>query len=202
VIIPAAGFGTRVGSPPAKELLPHPKYKMSFLEKALERVLSSGAKPLVISRVDKTHLNRWLFESKIPHILVTPTFEWVETVMLSSPYWVEKNLLLLPDADFSPETIIHNLLHDLDHFDLSFGVFDVLDIQKWGAVIESDGKFFITEKYKSSQPGTAWGLIAFQKGTANQFWEIYQQSQLTHQWLELAFKLNLRRLDYFEDLTR
>ncbi len=175
---------------------------MSFIEKALERVSKAGARPLVISRVDKSYLNKWLLESKTPHILVTETHEWVETVMLSKPFWVEKNLLLLPDADFSPENIIEGLLDDLNQYELSFGVFDVLDIQKWGALKLLDEKIFITEKYKTSQAGTAWGFIAFRSSCASNFWEIYQQSQLTHQWLELPFLVSLQRLEYFEDLTR
>lgn len=200
VIIPCAGFGTRVGSPPAKELLKHPNYGMTFLEKALLRVSEAGATPLVISRFDKTILNDWLKEHEIPHLLVLPTSEWVETVLVSRPFWQKKNLLLLPDADFSPDSLILEMLEALDKFELSFATFSVDDLSLWGG-IKNDSELFVSEKLGDKVSGEAWGIIGW-RNDSQEFWAIYEKARISKSWEKVPAIPKIFKLDFYEDLTR
>lgn len=202
MIIPAAGLGTRVGSPPAKELLPHPKEEGTFIEVALRKARKFNSTPLVISRFDKNVLNNWLLENKIPHILVTKTSEWVETVILSKRYWKDKNLLLLPDTDFSPKEIISDLFLELDSKPLAFGVFDVENISLWGSLKSEQERRYISEKNRNHLPGKAWGLISFTKKGGDVFWPLYLESQLLKDWVEIPIEFSELHLLGFTDLTR
>jgi len=202
MIIPAAGLGTRVGSPPAKELLSHPKEDGSFLEVALKKASTHNLTPLVISRVDKIVLNDWLFKNQIPHILVTKTSEWVETVLLSKNYWREKNLLLLPDTEFSPEMIIQEMISELDSCSLIFATFEVDNISLWGSVKNEGNKNYISEKNKTPQKGRAWGLISFTKIAGDIFWPLYLKSQEKGDWVEMPVDFSEKSIGYFADLTR
>ncbi len=202
VIIPAAGLGTRVGSPPAKELLPHPKADGSFLDVALKRIKEINATPLVISRVDKIVLNEWLFINEIPHILITKTPEWVQTVLLSKNYWRKKNILLLPDADFLPAQILKDITLELDRFSLTFATFPVEDIRFWGSVKKEFGNNYVSEKNHQNQSGIAWGIIGFSKEAGEVFWPLYLESQLTRNWVQVPVDFSVLPLSYFVDLTR
>lgn len=202
VIIPAAGLGTRMGSPAAKELLPHPYYPMSFMEKALERVEKAGATPLVISRIDKSVLNSWLEEREVPHIQIEKTPEWVQSVWASRHYWGKKNLLLLPDTEFSPEKIMQDIFSDLETTELSLGVFSVENLSLWGGIKQEGERVFIAEKLSKIQAGLAWGLIGFQGDSGERFWQSYLSAQKTHEWTEVSLSLSLHHLEKFEDLTR
>ncbi len=202
VIIPAAGLGTRMGSPAAKELLPHPYYPMSFMEKALERVEKAGATPLVISRSDKGVLNSWLEEREVPHIQIEKTPEWVQSVWASRHYWGKKNLLLLPDTEFSPEKVIEDIFSDLETTELSLGVFSVENLSLWGGIKQEGERFFIAEKLSRSQAGLAWGLIGFQGHSGESFWQNYLAAQKTHEWTQVSQSVCLHQLEKFEDLTR
>ncbi|MGE3609213.1 MAG: hypothetical protein AB7I27_06460 [Bacteriovoracaceae bacterium] len=200
VIVPAAGLGTRVGSPPAKELMPHPNYPMNFLEKALLRIKEAEATALIISRFDKTVLNDWLMEREIPHLLVKPTTEWVETVQISSPFWQKKNLLLLPDADFSPAHILADMFDSLDQFEITLATFKVEDLSLWGGVMD-DEQFCISEKLDNKIAGLAWGLIGW-RGSNQEFWPSYEKARISKKWQRIFSTHQTFKLDYYEDLTR
>ena len=195
VIIPAAGFGTRVGSPPAKELLPHPHYPhLNFLEKAIERANFINAIPLVVTRTDKEVLNLWLEERQIPHLQVTQTSEWVESVRLTEMFWKKRNLLLLPDTDFSPESI----LEDLIEYEIGAGVFQVEDLRLWGGIEQNR----ISEKLSAGGPGLAWGVLSFSQEKGKFFWDLYEKAQKTQNWVSLPVNIEMLKLNWFKDLTR
>ncbi len=202
VIIPAAGLGTRVGSPAAKELLQHPYYSMSFMEKALERVDRAGASALVISRDDKKVLNDWLMEREVPHIQIKKTPEWVQTIWASRDYWGKKNLLLLPDTEFSPEHVMSEIFSDLDTYQVSFGVFSVENLSLWGGVKREGEDIYIAEKLANAESGLAWGLIGFQGESGESFWKNYLIAQSSKNWVKITQTVSMHRLEKFEDLTR
>ena len=108
-IIPMAGFGKRVGSPAAKELLLNPLSGKTFLETCVDLCEEYGLHPLIISRDNKDVLNQELeklfVNKKISYFTIEESFEWTQTVYASKEYWQKKNLLILPDVDFSPKDI-------------------------------------------------------------------------------------------------
>jgi hypothetical protein len=60
LLIPAAGFGQRIGSPPAKELLIRPNTNKAFIDWPLDLALEKNWRAVVISREDKTQLNDYI----------------------------------------------------------------------------------------------------------------------------------------------
>ncbi|MCX7674642.1 MAG: hypothetical protein N2Z70_02280 [Bdellovibrionaceae bacterium] len=141
MIIPAAGWGRRVGSPAAKELWPHPRFpERSYLSIALERAAQLKLKPLVLSRNTKSELNEWL-QAALPsdEFLILPeTREWVDTLLGSAPYWEEKNLLFLPDTWFEPLGLSQDLVLALEQFEWAWGLHQILpeSISSWGVLLQ------------------------------------------------------------------
>lgn len=202
VIVPAAGFGTRVGSPQAKELMLHPLFGVSFLEKCLERIANCGATPLVISRSDKVVLNDWLTSHAVSHLQITKTSEWVQTVLASQEFWQEKNLLLLPDTNFSPENILSKMFHSLNHSELVAATFEVDDLRLWGGIKSLKGKTFVSEKISQPESGSAWGILGFSKSGGGVFWPTYLKAQASKKWEQIDLSFATHELDSFKDLTR
>src|SRR3990167_336203 len=105
MLIPAAGLGTRVGSPEAKEMLPRPA-GVSFenepmITMALQLAAECEAKPHVITREEKVSLVKYLSKMRTPLAdliappisvqLVGATREWPDTLLLSRPAWSDYN---------------------------------------------------------------------------------------------------------------
>jgi dTDP-glucose pyrophosphorylase len=196
VLIPAAGFGTRVGSPPAKELLPHPQFpQKTFLDIALERINALNACPLVISREDKTTLNQNLLCRQISFLKIKSSTDWYDSIYQSRPWWQKKNLLLLPDTVFEPQNILEKLLSALETHELALSVFRVDDSSLWGGV-NLDQALTISEK-KPHYP-YAWGHLAFhEKVGADLFSKLNQKQYFKYEGPYQALQLH-----YFKDVTR
>jgi dTDP-glucose pyrophosphorylase len=206
-IIPAAGMGTRVGSPAAKELLPHPDFNGTFLDAILERCRRFKLYPLVISRDDKHALNQVLqakqLEGLLSFITLPATKEWTFTVSAVSQHFAAKNILLLPDASFHPEVIISDLLADLEQVDLALATFPVEQAQVWGCVESRGPVLAMSEKPKvASSPAVAWGLLAFRAQAGRELFELYKQTSITHDWIEYSKTYRMRSLYSFIDLQR
>lgn len=210
VVIPAAGYGQRVGSPPAKELMNHPHYKnLTFMDAAIQKIHEWGGEPFVITRKNKNALVEWLIQNNVSYFLIDESPEWVSTLIQSSFFWREKNLLLLPDSEFLPLNIGKLLIDDLDRYPMSVATHLVTDGQYWGTLkceenLESPFWTFY-EKYKNtSEPvSLAWGLIAF-RGTLEslKFWYQYEKSQISQTGVSVSFSLILRELEQYKDLQR
>jgi dTDP-glucose pyrophosphorylase len=206
-IIPAAGLGTRVGSPAAKELLPHPMGKKTFLETTLDLCDQFDLHPLVISRNNKQALNTKLVslqkQRNLSFLILPPTLEWTYTLHQSRAYFGKKNILLLPDAVFDPHHIIKELLADLDSYQLSFASFSVENPQKWGCLSIQDNNFYFCEKPLLSAPRLmAWGLIAFTDQSGGEFFNHYKETSFDHQWRPIYLSIKVRNLHQFIDLQR
>lgn len=202
IIIPAAGFGKRVGSPPAKELFPHPQTGKPLIEEALLKAKTVGA-PLVITRSDKTALIDYLVEQNVEHQLIDATREWSNTVLASEPYWLENNLLLLPDTDFTPLSILPNLIEGLKNHPVTLGVFPVQDASSWGMIKGDEKKLMIADKPRMGFSHIqAWGLIGFKKDVGVKLFSALAESNVDGSWKKTDLDFKTYKLANFVDLTR
>jgi dTDP-glucose pyrophosphorylase len=204
ILIPAAGFGTRVGSPEAKELLPDPSGQ-PLIESALGQAQARGWPVHVITRAEKKSLIEYLRRRsglEISIQLIRPSREWPDTLLLSKEHWRQRNILCLPDTRFSPESAIDQLVQS--PAELAAAVFDTSDASTWG-VLRSlpTGQLEICEKPRDHRPGQkAWGLLAFTPSAGHQLLNAQLASTLDHQWRTLDFSHEFIDLDWFKDLTR
>src|SRR5258708_92126 len=107
VLIPSAGFGKRMGNPPAKELFPDPETGRPLIEFAFHLAASCTATSVVITRRDKTQLREALETYPgLETILIERSAEWTDTVMQSEPAWGDLNVLIMPDTRFHPPEIV------------------------------------------------------------------------------------------------
>jgi hypothetical protein len=207
-IIPSAGYGHRVGRPPAKELLPHPEFKSkSYLEVAIEICEEFNLFPLIISRQDKDALNQFVLEKLGPSHLLTlsKTDEWTDSVKQSLDFWGDKNLLLLPDVFFSPRGAIHNILMALNHNEMVLGIHKIEPTTSplWGVVDTIKGTVWEKPTSVDAFQATAWGLIGFRGGKASkQFWIEYHLSFKEQRPVNLPTPFKFVELERFVDLTR
>jgi bifunctional N-acetylglucosamine-1-phosphate-uridyltransferase/glucosamine-1-phosphate-acetyltransferase GlmU-like protein len=196
-LIPAAGFGTRMGSPPAKELLHHPYFKnKNFLEICLESCQKLSVSPLVISRKDKTELNDFLSQNNIPFTLINQSLDWQDSILQSEFLWQEENLVLLPDTYFTPLSQVQKTLMKLKDVSLSFTYFKVSDSKNWGGIKFDSKEVLIVEKKTGFN--YAWGHLAFKKEIGSKLFK-----HLLH---DKEFKFHglfsAQMIDTFIDLTR
>jgi hypothetical protein len=197
VLIPAAGYGRRMGSPPAKELLSHPDFPdKNFMQIAIQRCLEVNLKPLVISRVDKTELNEYLFQHRIPFTLIENSEDWPETLLKSFNHWTLHSIVLLPDTTFKPEGILKNLADDLFSQSLSLSLFKIQDSSLWGGVGFDQNKIEISEKKIGYQ--YAWGHLAFHRNVGKELLERLHQKKN----FQFNDQFSVHHLEHFEDLTR
>lgn len=202
IIIPAAGFGKRVGSPPAKELFPHPTSGKPLIEEALLKAKTVG-QPLVITRPDKTELIEYLKQHSVDYYLIDATREWPNTVLLSQPHWLENNLLLLPDTDFLATIILSQLLEGLQTSPVTLGVFPVVDSGNWGMIKSDEHKLMIADKPRMGfSEMLAWGLIGFKKNVGEKLFSAISESNQDGSWKKTDLDYSVYKLMNFVDLTR
>ena len=178
IIIPAAGYGKRMGSVSAKELLPHPNSGKPFLLEAIQKHQALQAPFHIISRKDKIELNEFIYSLKkgstlhpgsilqqdfsplsdpidVPIELqcIEPSKEWPDTILQSKPYWTEWNLLVLPDADYHPLVTLKQL-EEFQKSDAAYSVlfftFNVENSSTWGMVRCATDFFEVVEKPQST----------------------------------------------------
>lgn len=184
VLIPAAGFGVRVGSPEAKELLLGPGGR-PLIDAALNQAKARGWPVHVITRGEKSSLIAYLESFKGVSIrvqVIEPSREWPDTVLKSEDYWHEKNLLCLPDTIYSPESIWDRLVSS--SADLAAGVFGPQDFAPWGVMRQAaSGYLEICEKPRDFREGMkAWGLMCFKKQSGRSLLTAQLESTFDHGW--------------------
>lgn len=209
MIVPCAGFGTRVGSPPAKELLINPQTHSPLIEHCLQVAEQNEWRSVLITRPEKKVLMDYVaireakksFQSQ--WVLVQKTAEWPESILKSADYWEEKNILILPDTTWSPAGIEKKLISALDHCDVAFGVFTSAEQGTWGTVSINDNVLHLCEKPTITRPHfQAWGLIAFRKNIGKILFSEILESTMDHQVKSLQLKAQTILMDSFSDLTR
>lgn len=204
VIIPAAGFGKRVGLSKSKELLYYKSEKFKIIEWSLRLCKKYEMLPVVISRKDKQDLNTFLssYGSELKLCLVEASEEWTHSVCLSVDYWADKNILLLPDSRFAPVHILKKIDQSLRKFDLSFATFKVQDPAQWGIVLPRDLE--IAEKpSKITKQFLAWGLIGFKKQAGLSLFEDLRISSKDRIFKKIKTQnVDFIPLESYQDITR
>lgn len=214
IIIPAAGFGTRMGMKPnqSKELLPDPVNNEPIIEWHLEKL---GKRDVhIITRAEKQDLIDYIFEKGLSTSIqiIEPKGEWASTVLESQKVWNEDNILVLPDTRWTlnegtlPEDIYPMIEKELETHDLVFAVHKVDDCRLWGkiqldpftkkplATVEKEDIAFKLE-------GLAWGLIGFKSKVGAELFQAYTEKG---KWFRFPknWKVKIIELESFKDITR
>jgi dTDP-glucose pyrophosphorylase len=208
-LIPAAGFGKRVGSPLSKEMLVDPASGAPIVDWSIHLALKNNLQPVIITRKEKINLRIYIEEHwpEAKVFLIEASKEWPHSVGLSESLWGEVNLMLLPDTRFEPQFSAGQLIEDCRQgWDLSFATFQVEDFKTWG-VVDMQSRFLrICEKPRdlmsNSEQFAAWGLFAFRKSCGAELFRGLLKSNLSHKWTEFSFKAQFHQLEYFRDITR
>lgn len=223
LIVPAAGYGIRVGRPLAKEMLPHPKTGNPLIVTSLEVAKNFNYSYHLITREEKTNLiafvKAYCEKHSIPLTIqeISPKGEWPQTVLSSSDFWHEKNILILPDSEFSPLNSVLRIEDSLNSNEIVLATFKVDDPKNWGCVRNiSEATFEICEKPQEpsldsiqiniskseEEQFLAWGLIGFKNEIGKELFQNLEDSNKSHLWKRLNFKCKKVTLDLYIDLTR
>ncbi len=165
LVLPAAGYGTRVGNPNSKEIFLGPS-GYPLIEASLYQARLRNWPVHVITRKEKTDLISYLLEYqkkyfnadqadgfKIEVQIIEPSREWPDTLLQSQKYWHSVNLLCLPDTIYEPEDIWYKLVEDVQQGLLkgrsnviSAALFSPDDLSKWGVMLGGDSQLLLCEK--------------------------------------------------------
>lgn len=212
VILPAAGFASRMGFPEAKEILINPQTGIEFIEFSLVQATKLQADVVVITRPEKKILLSWLekralsYPQKISIQLTGPTQEWPETVLKSQEMWGDFNWLILPDTDWTPVNALIDSLNEVRKKNPEVVYFTFPSSgQSWGFIKgqNNGNQIQLCEKPVELLSGfEAWGIIGFQKESGKELFTKHLQSTLDHQVKTLNVKYQLFSLQSFNDRTR
>jgi len=201
MIIPAAGFGTRVGMAPnqSKELL-FGLDGRPMIEFSLRLAETSGLVPVVITREEKLDLLGYLHKRGGVEVhVIEPQGEWPDTILSSAHLWGDINILCLPDTVFSPAAkVVKCMILGHQHWghDVSAACHAVNDPSNWGIV---SGRT-ITEKPQIKGPSHAWGLLGWKEAAGRDLFLNLRERGRTY-FVPGKFTGNYK-LDSFTDLTR
>ncbi len=214
LIIPAAGFGRRMGSPPAKELLLGSQ-GFPMIEFALGIGRKLAIPSLVIVRREKTELIDYL--QKHPMFAlgllqlqeIEPSAEWSATVLASQKSWVDHNLLVLPDTEFAPIDIVEKMFSSSKS--IQAAVFEVKDPKNWGVIQNIQAESFeIADKPENLEVtrAKAWGLLGFDKNAGEVLFQsilgsfLHGKQEAQSSFQRVPLSLEEFSLDCFFDLGR
>ncbi len=216
LILPAAGLGRRVGSPPAKELLLGPDGQ-PLIDWWLDLSESLEWPTLVIIRHAKVALQKHLQarqlrrqdcgKSKLTIALIEPSKEWAETPLRAKAYWRQRNILAFPDSRFSPVGAIVALNDELAQNSGCFATFAVDDGRQWGLINCNPAQQRLLICDKPTEPSgkvgdLAFGLLGFREDMGVVLLEALLDSHFDHQWREVRGKFSQVPLESYVDLTR
>lgn len=207
VLIPAAGFGKKIGSPKAKELLYYGKEDKPIIEWGLDLVQKAQMQSVVIVRKDKKVLLDYLkiikskYQIKICEI--EGSREWPHSLLQSQVYWSQKNIVLLPDTRFSPKNILLQIDQALNVSSMCFATFDSESLQDWGCITNKAGLLQICEKPQKSEPDARpWGVFGFQKERGQELLEKILLSCHDQKFYHVEGSSDFILMDNFCDITR
>ena len=207
LLIPAAGFGRRMGSPEAKEMLPGPDGR-PLIQWGLEQAFLRGWQVHVVSRKGKRVLAEFLKSQARPELSwneIDSSLECADTLLQSELSWRERVIVLLPDTRFEPTEILDQMAASLLDHDLVYATFPVKDPSTWGVIQQSKDGWQIAEKCAQTGAGAehqAWGLLGFQKHTGKKALEAHLRSILGAGPQNLPTVPGFCALKSFQDLTR
>ena len=211
MILPAAGFGRRVGSPEAKEMLMVRGLRGQrepMIAYALRVARRHHLATHVIVRKEKKSLIEYLKQcsrnQEISWQIVRPTKEWPDTVLASEKFWRRKNIVCLPDTRFRPQKIVQKMNVELDRHAVVWSVFRARDLRSWG-VVDAAAKQHAEKPQAWHSTARPWGLFGFQKAYGRRVLSSLLASTLAEgdaKWRELRFRQKVCGLEGFWDLAR
>ncbi len=210
MILPAAGFGTRVGSPEAKEMLWAEGESFPMIQHALDLFADENCRFVVPTRKKKKGLIEFLARRSqyITLQLIETSAEWPDTVLQTEPHWLENNLLVLPDTRWSPVKEVLRLTSLLGTCDFSFSTFAAENPETWG--VFRDQPWSVCDKppgsiqKASGSIDRCWGHIAFKRDCGRAIFSSILKSHSTKSFEPLPPQISggFVQLDSFCDLTR
>ena len=213
LIIPAAGFGRRAGSPLSKELILGADQE-PLINRSLQQAAELKWPVHMITREEKIdlieHVEQFCQQNEIEcHIQAIPASkEWPETVLQSEPFWRQKNILILPDTSFEPVNILKDMVQKLNSADLVVAGFKPKDsFSTWGFFRKiSEEQLQLCEKpndrFDCNQETKAWGLLGFRKEFGKALFAAQLESTFDHSWKAIKAKMLFSELTNFQDETR
>lgn len=221
ILIPAAGYGTRVrtvqdratptASPDCKEMLSRPGYD-HMIDFALDIAARLHVAAHVITRKDKVslaaHLERRQREQPLTFQFVEPTREWPESILVSEPHWRARNLVILPDSDFSPLSIIVEMIEALASAQTVWALFEASadECRSYGVVDTKLNRH--AEKPLDPHGAQPWGVFGFRHEAGRKLCANLLESTLaqpyegTRKWFNLPPPSQYFALAHYKDLTR
>lgn len=201
-LIPAAGFGTRMGMLPSqsKEMLPDPSNEgKPLIAWCIAAAQDNNLVPLVLVRKEKLDLIRYLEKRKISYRVMSMNHgdEWMDTVLKSADSWWTRNVLILPDTRWDNPSVLNQALNLITDNPLVVGTHSVLDTSKWGAIYNMDGVPFLEEKPSLPIAGEAWGILGFSPDMGHYLFKCFK-----HRIRASVFNVRTLQLNNFRDLTR
>jgi dTDP-glucose pyrophosphorylase len=211
VILPCAGYGRRVGSPPAKELLCLREGR-PLIEEPLTRARELNWPTVIVTRPQKETLIQYCEDhfpkTQVCLIDLPETSEWPDSVLASEAYWQEWNLLVLPDTAYAPRDIWAQMMSTVKADTvLVVAEHQVQDPQTWGRVEIESGGVWLAEKVSAvAAPGSAWGVLAFHRSVGRALFKGFTQSRGSQCLVQMRGvrpdQVQKLALQEFTDLTR
>jgi hypothetical protein len=166
----------------------------------------AGARVHVITRPEKNNLIEYIStyaDDSVAVQMVGETKEWPDTLLLSEPHWQKNNIVLLPDVEFSPDTIVNDLFCKLESndSDLVFATIEKNGYRTWG-VVDKESLSHCEKPLVATDSACAWGVFGFQKDYGKAILQQMLESTFDHHWWKLPGRSSFLSLEQFEDLTR
>ena len=213
-IIPAAGKGTRMGSPvEGKELMIDPISGRPLIDYAILAAEDVGATRIVVAieQGTKPQLQEYI-RATFPQVYIhlgKQEGEWPSTVLQTIDHWDDHdNVLILPDTRYNVQELHHLVTKHADTSDhITYALLpgNVMEPEKYGVVYlheVSDQPLWTEEKPQDvNWPNiAAWGLIAFNKQRGQELMEAYTVRGRTYPLSTLS--VGTMYLSWFKDITR
>ena len=193
-IIPCAGKGSRLGIPFPKEMLPIDK-EMTLIDKCFENLkqFKDICQIVIIISKEKEELVKYLSKYSDEfniYFVYQKTYykELIGAIKSAEDFFLEKNVIILPDILINDENLemkLHHYINILNYQDYSFLITHETDkniLSKVGNVIVFNNKI----------------IDAIDKP------DIYtiNQLDLSHYWVSIAFKKDSDFFNFFNDLQK
>lgn len=168
--ITAAGKGSRWGNY-YKELLPIGDHRW-LLDKAVERLARAGVDEVVIiTRPEKVAVHASHLEDKVKlpvsYVMQEEEELW-GAIKTACRYAGDINLLTMSDTLPSDDCFDFSF----KGYDFGLGTFKTLEPERYGVLLEKDGRKIVIDKFKADLPALAWGTFWFNR-------------RIAHNWLKI-----------------
>jgi len=221
VIIPAAGFGKRMGQPESKEMLSVLNEKAPMIQYALDLFKTENCRIVVPTRMEKRNLIAFLQQHypQVEIVFIENSKEWPDTVLQTQGSWRDRNILVLPDTRWDPTNVVFEALDELQNHDFAFSRFFSEQPETWGVfrnealsdswgICDKPPKTVVNKdqfsKILQKPQEFCWGHIAFQKPVGESIFSAVLRSHHSRDFEPLPSGLRGKSImmKSFADLTR